>query len=154
MIHLFRIARTIYIDDLTGKGARLYGGRWNQTGDAVLYTSKSRALAAMEYLVHLPPGLAPPNLSIREFELPDDVSSLDVPVTTLPPDWKTYPPLDITMQIGIDWLQAGDSLLLWVPSVIVEEESNVLINPSHPEFTQVNALLPQPFTFDPRLAPR
>ncbi|MEE9465532.1 MAG: RES family NAD+ phosphorylase [Candidatus Neomarinimicrobiota bacterium] len=151
MIRLFRIARTAYIDDLTGEGARLYGGRWSRKGDAVLYTSERRSLAAMEYLVHLPPGLAPPNLSIREFELPDDVSSLDVPVTTLPPDWKTYPPLDITMKFGTDWLQAGDSLLLRVPSVNVEKESNVLINPSHPEFKQVNALAPQPFAFDPRL---
>lgn len=151
MIRLFRIARTARINDLTGEGARLYGGRWNQKGDAVLYTSESRALAALEYLVHLPPLLAPPNLSLHEFELPDDVSSLDMPVTTLPPDWKTYPPLDITMEIGSNWLQANSSLLLKVPSVIVEQESNMMINPNHPEFAKVRALPPQPFAFDARL---
>lgn len=155
MIRLFRIARTAYIDDLTGEGARLYGGRWSRKGDAALYTSESRALAAMEYLVHLPPALAPPNLSMREFELPEDVSISDVPVTTLPPDWKTTPPLDMTMQIGSDWLQARNSLLLKVPSVFVEHEYNVLINPSHPEFKHLKALASQPFVFDTRLsAPR
>ncbi len=153
MISLFRIARTIYINDLTGTGARLIGGRWNRKGDAVLYTSERGSLAALEYLVHLPPGLAPPNLSIREFELPDDVSSTEVPVTTLPPDWKTYPPLDITMKIGTDWLQAEDFLLLKVPSVNVIKERNVLINPNHPEFKQVEALPPELFAFDPRLLP-
>ena len=151
MIRLFRIARTANIDDLTGEGARLYGGRWNQKGVAALYTSESRALAAMEFLVHLPPVLAPPDLSLREFELPDDVSSLDVSVTTLPPDWKTSPPLDTTMDIGTEWLQADSSLLLRVPSVIVDRESNVLINPKHPEFKRVKALPPQPFRFDARL---
>ena len=153
MIRLFRIALTIYIDDLTGQGAQQYGGRWNWKDHAVLDTSESRALAALEYLVHLPPGLAPPNLSLREFELPDDVSINTMLITTLPPGWKTYPPLDITMMIGTDWLQTNSSLLLRVPSVIVEQESNVLINPSHPEFKQVKALAPQPFAFDPRLLP-
>ena len=151
MIRLFRIARTANIDDLTGEGARLYGGRWNQKGVAALYTSESRALAAMEFLVHLSPVLAPPDLSLREFELPDDVSSLNVLVTTLPPYWKTSPPLDTTMDIGTEWLQTDNSLLLRVPSVIVDRESNVLINPKHPEFNRVKALPPQPFRFDARL---
>lgn len=151
MIRLFRIARTANIDDLTGEGARLYGGRWNQKGVAALYTSESRALAAMEFLVHLSPVLAPPDLSLREFELPDDVSSLDVLVTTLLPYWKTSPPLDTTMDIGTEWLQANSSLLLRVPSVIVDRESNVLINPNHPEFKKVRALHPQPFGFDSRI---
>ncbi len=151
MIRLFRIALTVYIDDLTGEGARLYGGRWNRKGAAVLYTSESRALAAMEYLIHLPPGLAPPGLSLRELELPENVSIQDVPVTTLPLDWKTSPPLDATMKIGSDWLQAENSLLLKVPSVNVEHESNILINPNHPEFKKVKALPPQPFLFDARL---
>ncbi len=153
MIRLFRIARTARINDLTGEGARLYGGRWSRKGDAALYTSESRALAAMEYLVHLPPVLAPPDLSMREFELPEDVSISDVPVTTLPPDWKTSPPLDTTMEIGSNWLQAKSSLLLKVPSVIVEHETNVLMNPYHPEFEKVRALPPQLFVFDARLLP-
>ncbi|MBM2839324.1 MAG: family phosphorylase, partial [Deltaproteobacteria bacterium] len=61
---LFRIAKTKYINDLSGNGARVYGGRWNEKGVAVIYTSESRALAALEFLVHTPMALAPKDLSM------------------------------------------------------------------------------------------
>lgn len=75
---LYRIATTAHIKDLSGAGARLYGGRWNEKGVAVVYTSESRALAVLEYLVHLPMVFAPGELSIMELKVPDSISPREV----------------------------------------------------------------------------
>lgn len=147
---LFRIAKTGLIADLTGSGARMYGGRWNNKGTPVIYTSESRALAALEYLVHVPLVLVPDNLSIREFDIPDGIRITEIGISDLPPDWTAYPPPDTTAEIGDGWIKRGRTLLLKVPSVVVTGEYNVLINPLHPDFNKVTPAQPEPF-FDKRL---
>ncbi len=141
------------IDDLSGDGARIYGGRWNEKGIPVIYASESRALAALEYLVHLPLVLAPPQLGVYTLSLPDDVSVTSLRKTSLPAGWRTFPPPPATMAIGAKWARDGKTLLLAVPSVIVPDEINVLINPGHPEFRKIRKRV-KPFSFDPRLAER
>ena len=147
---LYRIARTAYIEDTTGAGARLYGGRWNEKGVPVIYVASSPSLAALEFLVHLPIVLAPRDLSICRFVLPDSVSVNRVKKAALPAGWKSSPPSSETQEIGTRWAARGKSLLLFVPSVLVPEESNILINPLHPEFRKIKKMI-MPFTFDPRL---
>ena len=72
-MEVFRIAKTRYVADLAGTGARLYGGRWNYEGVSLIYTSTTRALATVEFLVHVPIGLIPKGLGIATIELPDDI---------------------------------------------------------------------------------
>ena len=148
---LFRIARSGYIDDLSGEGARIYGGRWNEKGIPAIYASESLSLAALEYLVHVPLVLAPPDLLYRTLSIPDNVKQSIVRATSLPEGWDTLPFSDETVQIGSRWARSNKPLLLRVPSVIVPGEFNYLINPGHPDFRKVKAGRPQPFVFDDRL---
>lgn len=150
---LYRIAKSAYIDDPTGAGARLYGGRWNEKGVPVIYTAASPSLAALEFLVHIPIVLAPRDLSICRFDLPDDVSVTTVKKSALPEDWKTNPPGAGSQAIGTKWALGGKSLLLIVPSVIVPQENDILINPHHDEFRRIKKRI-DPFEFDPRLMAR
>lgn len=147
---LYRIAKTRNIRDMSGEGARLHGGRWNEKGVPVIYAATSPSLAALEFLVHVPIVLAPRDLSICRFELPDDVSVTRLRRSRLPDDWRENPPGAGTQAIGSKWAVAGKTLLLLVPSVIVPDESNVLINPLRPEFRGIKKRV-QKFEFDPRL---
>ena len=88
---LYRIAQTTYIDDLSGSGPRLYGGRWNPKGIGVIYTSESRALAALEFFVHLSRTIIPPGLSLASIEIPDKESGKEITMEELPRNWRSYP---------------------------------------------------------------
>lgn len=146
---LYRIGKTARIRDLSGEGARLYGGRWNEKGVPVIYASESRSLAALEYLVHLPIMLAPNDLSICRLEV-TDVSVTRIRENALPRGWKDYPAGEKTKEIGSRWARRGKTLLLAVPSVLVPDECNYLINPQHVAFTKIRKRVEQ-FRFDPRL---
>jgi len=101
----------------TGEGARVYGGRWNSRGTAVVYVSEHESLAALELFVHLTP-LSPKDryLSFR-LEWEGKLTAY-FPVKNLPPNWNAEPPSYQTMQIGDDWIRAGKSVVLAVPSVL------------------------------------
>jgi RES domain-containing protein len=146
---LYRIAKCTYINDLSGTGARLYGGRWNSIGRPVVYMASSRALAVLEVLVHLPPTLIPDNFCQITFEIPDDVQTLNV--KNLPANWQEYPEPSILKNMGDAFLKANKHLLLKVPSAVVKEEYNYLLNPAHPGIASVKAIDQQPFNFDERL---
>ena len=150
-MQLYRIAKAEYITDTTGAGARIYGGRWNRKGTAVIYTSESRALAVLESLVHVPLALAPRDLQICRIKIPGNIQPTEINVDELPPDWSANPPREITAEIGTSWAKEGKSLMLRVPSVVVRDEFNVLINPQHRDFSKVNLGAPEPLTFDERL---
>ena len=150
---LYRIAKAGYINDPGGEGARLYGGRWSEKGIPVIYASSSRSLAALEFLARVPLALAPTDLSICEFTLPDSISVREIRKSVLPSDWKTSPPPASTMEIGTRWVREGKNLLLVVPSVIVPDEKNVLINPQHKDFRRIKKRI-EPFRFDPRRTDR
>jgi RES domain-containing protein len=108
------------------------------------------SLAALEYLVHLEIPQAPADLVALAIELPD--SALDrLDRSSLPPDWQTVPGHPWCADYGTRWLAAGESLALEVPSALIPEESNLLINPAHPRFSQVAVMRERPFRFDPRL---
>jgi RES domain-containing protein len=150
-MRLFRIARTGFIQDLSGAGSRMYGGRWNRKGTALLYTSETRALAALEYLVHVPLALAPPDLSLLPIDVPDEIQVKALEAASLPPGWKAYPPPQSLAALGTRWAQSGETLLLRVPSVVVDDEFNYLVNPFHPQFKRLRPHPPKRFTLDPRL---
>ena len=150
-MELFRIAKTKYINDLSGAGARTYGGRWNHKGVALVYSSESRALAALEYLVHVPMAMAPTNLSIMQLDIPDGIVPEQLDVSFLPSNWKEYPPPQVLATLGTNWALSNQSLLLRVPSTIVDQEFNFLINPAHPDFKFIKPSRRERFVFDNRL---
>jgi RES domain-containing protein len=144
------VQRKFFKAAFTGEGARLFGGRWNSSGRAVIYTAQSQALAALELLVHLDsekllrhyfaiPVTIPPHLIER-------LSS-----STLPKNWRAYPAPRSTRAIGDAWLTRATSPVLQVPSVVIPSESNFLLNPVHPQFSKLRIGSPAPFLFDPRL---
>jgi len=151
VIELFRISKTEHIDDLTGSGAKIYGGRWNHPGYPVIYTSKSRSLAALEFLVHVPMALAPKDLSIIEISIPGDIAVTTITESSLPANWRGYPAPDKLAEIGTEWIKSKSSLLLDIPSAVLDKEINTLINPLHQNMQQVSIAKIEKFSLDPRL---
>lgn len=132
----------------SGEGAARVGGRWNSRGVAVVYASATRSLAALETLVHLNPPIFLKYKIIRiEFakELVGEI------VSALPGDWKQEPPPPSTRQIGDAWVRESRSAMLALPSIIIPDENNYLLNPAHPGFHKVIIHPPEDFIFDPRL---
>ena len=133
-----------------GEGARLYGGRWNSPGTRMVYVAGSVSLAVLEVLVHLGDVGVLTSYSLCAVEFEDGlIEPLDR--SKLPADWRSYPAPPGSREIGDAWVKGGSSVILEVPSAVVERESNYLINPAHPDFASVNVGEPEPFEFDSRL---
>lgn len=148
---VYRITLTKYVRDLTGIGAHLHGGRWNKKGTAVIYASESRSLATVEYLVHMPISFAPDDLSIAAIEIPYSIKLKKIRLSDLPSNWRNYPAPEELAKIGSKWVSSNNSLLLRVPSVVVEHEFNILINPSHPDMKRVKISNIEKYKWDDRL---
>jgi RES domain-containing protein len=151
-MQVFRIAKTPYINDLTGIGPRIYGGRWNYKGTSLIYTSETRALATLENLVHVPLSIVPAGYSIAIIKIPDSASIHHIAQSKLPKNWMTYPAQTTLGKLGTKWANERKTLLLKVPSAIVEQEYNILINPLHAEMKLVKILKVAEYKFDDRLS--
>jgi len=151
-MELYRIAARQYAADLSGEGARLYGGRWNPPGFPVLYTAESVALAVLETLVNLPPDFLESGIFSRvTISLPDDLAIASLSPADLPPDWQGYPAPPFLAELGREWLVAAATVALAVPSVVVAGAGrNLLLNPRHPDFSRVEVADISPFRFDSR----
>lgn len=148
---VYRIARQDYAKDLSGTGARLLGGRWNYPGISCLYTAGSRALAILEFRVHLNNLVElPTQLRLLRLDIPE-TSIYRITTNKLPPNWRDYPAPAECMQLGTRLLKQARHLVLQVPSVVVPEEQNFLINPLHPAMDEVKILDNMPLLLDPRL---
>ena len=132
-------------------GARLYGGRWNNKGIGLVYTSENRSLATVEYLVHVPISIIPENLSIASIEIPIMITQKDVLPGRLPRYWRDYPSPPQLADLGTKWASSNETLLLRVPSAVVENEFNILINPQHPDMKLISISKIEKFRFDTRL---
>lgn len=146
---LYRITRCVYADDLSGTGARLYGGRWNNIGRAMVYLASSRSLATLEALVHLPTAIIPDNFCLVTVDAPDDIFVADT--SLFPPNWNAHPEPEVLKYTGDFFLKENKHLLMKVPSAIVKEEFNYLLNPQHAKAIKVKVINNEPFTFDERL---
>jgi len=138
---VYRIAREKYHKDISGTGSRIHGGRWNYKGISVLYTSESRALSTLEYLVHVDHDLIPPDLKLLSIEIPmtnDEV--LSVSAKKLPKNWMVAPPPEILKRIGQESLFDQNRLAVKIPSVIIPDEFNLIINPQHKDFKSVRII--------------
>lgn len=133
----------------TGEGAAKTGGRWNSAGVPVVYASAAKSLAALETLVHLNPVLLFKYVIFRiEFE---DRMIEAIPARRLPKGWRIQPPPSFTKRIGDNWVRASRSAVLAVPSVIISDELNYVLNPAHPDFQKIKVGKPNQFSFDARL---
>jgi RES domain-containing protein len=150
-VQVFRIAKTRSIRDLSGTGARVHGGRWNRKDIPVVYASENRSLATLEFLVHVPLSLLPNNLSIACLDIPDNVVAEQISIADLPKNWRDYPAPPELADLGSEWAIAMRSLLLRVPSAVVLDEFNILINTKHPDMNRAVISSVESYTFDRRL---
>ncbi len=147
---VWRLCRKPYAA-FDGEGARLYGGRWTRPGLPVVYTAASAALAMAEYLVHLEPREAPRDLVLVAADIPAGLTVASVKVGDLPSRWRQYPAPEGLARIGARWFEQGKTAILRVPSAVVPQELNYLLNPRHSDFRRISLRRPEPFAFDPRL---
>jgi RES domain-containing protein len=143
---LWRLCRRPHAD-LTGEGARIFGGRWNSPGRAVVYFAEHPALAALEVRVHLdlPFELLPADYVLMRVALPDSlIAEIETSTGETLADLRTA-------EVGDRWLAEARSAALRVPSVLVTNAWNILFNPRHPEAARANITRVEPFHFDPRL---
>lgn len=134
-----------------GEGARLYGGRWNHPGTRAVYTSGSLSLAALEYFVNLDPDLLPRGLVALCAAVPDDVRIQQIGIRDLPRNWRDPPAREVLRDLGTAWVSRGATAVLAVPSAVIPEERNYLLNPAHPDFRRIRIGGAEPFRFDPRM---
>jgi RES domain-containing protein len=148
---VFRLSKAKFANDLTGKGAEKSGGRWNSKGTALVYTSASRALCTTEIAVHTPLGNLPLDYKLISIDIPDNIHIQEVSEQKLPADWKSIPHVHSTQKIGDKFVEEEIFAVLKVPSVVVQDEYNYLINPAHIESHKITLKAIEPFSFDERL---
>ncbi|MCR4377612.1 MAG: RES family NAD+ phosphorylase [Rhodospirillales bacterium] len=138
---VWRLARLIHAG-MDGEGARIYGGRWNSSGRPMIYTASSPSLALLEVRVHLDLPLD---------MLPRDYHLISIDLGDLEIEAATADAMDDPVSYGDRWLAESRSPALKVPSFIVPEDGNVLVNPLHPDARGIKVISQRPFSFDPRL---
>ena len=152
-MRVYRIEREKYLSQtLLGNGAALSKGfRWNSLLTRLVYTAETRALATLEVAVHLDLSEdLPIDRYYVEIELPDDLPMQEVQIADLPIDWDAKPPRITTQIIGDDFVAYAQTAVLKVPSSIVPQEYNYLINPLHPDSARIRVISETPMTFDQR----
>jgi len=152
-MEVYRITQQAFAEDLTGNGARLFGGRWNSEGIFALYTSSSRSLALLETLAHTPAKF----LDIKEYQLitifvPDNIHTEKIALKDLPDGWDAPDTRPFTKKIGDSFLNEKKSLLVEVPSVMMPEEINYVLNPMHEAMKQVKIVDRRRIFFDKRVS--
>lgn len=146
---VYRIAQLQYSDDLSGSGASLYGGRWNSKGIAALYCSQHISLAVLEMVVNFSRSASPLRqpFDLLEIEIPDSLYLLAL--KNLKSDWIYNQ--DYTRYIGDNFLTDEKLLAIQVPSAVIPEESNFMINPKHKLMDKVKIVSKKKYGFDNRL---
>jgi RES domain-containing protein len=136
---------------ISGKGASLAGGRWNSAGIPAIYASQHLAMAAHEKFVHLPRPL-PHEMRLVKFAIRfGSVAVQRADPSHLPADWRREPVSPSTQALGNTWLKSNKTAILAVPSALIPDETNFLINPLHPDFSKIEFSSATPFEFYPRL---
>lgn len=145
---VYRIANEAFKEDLSGEGAAIYGGRWNSIGIKLVYTSHSISLTILESLVHLRTDIIPLSQYLLSLEIPEK-EVVEVSIDKIKTNWYNEP--EYTQWIGDQFVENGQALLLQVPSVIVPQEKNILINPLHKDFKKVKLISTELLQLDKRL---
>ena len=147
---VYRISNSLYSNELSGSGSAKYGGRWNSKGHAMLYTSEHISLAVLELVVNFNQADSPlrQHYHLIEIIIPD-TDYFELRLSELKKDWTED--MHYSQYIGDEFLASNANLILKVPSAVVPEEHNFLINPSHRDFRRINIKQADIYQFDRRL---
>ncbi|HMO62159.1 MAG TPA: RES family NAD+ phosphorylase [Ferruginibacter sp.] len=145
---MYRLATALYKDDLSGNGARIFGGRWNARDVPVLYTTENISLALLEILVRADKYTIPDTYHLLRIKIPD-TEPVIISKEKLPAAWKDD--IMYTQWLGNEFVRASQALALKVPSAVVDEEHNFVLNTGHKDFSKVKITAASPFLFDRRL---
>ena len=149
---IWRISNHKHSDTaFSGEGSRRDGGRWNSRGRSVVYTSATLSLAALEYFVHMEIEDAENMLVSIQVDIPADIQIETFNLTHLPSNWRNIPAPTALATIGDKWFDLRIAALFVVPSAIITQENNYLINPLHNDFAKMQIHPPELFGFDPRM---
>ncbi len=152
MIKAWRIVKAKHKKKaFTGDGCQYASGRWHNLMVPMVYCSDSQALSALETFVHLQEDVKHIKYVSYEIHIPDALILELESIASLPKRWRKQPAGAETKKIGSDWVKSNESAVLSVPSVILPDSRNYLLNPLHPKFSQVTINTPEPFSFDARL---
>jgi RES domain-containing protein len=146
---VYRLSNPNYSNDLNGIGAAFAGGRWNKKGRAVLYTSESTALALLEIVVNIPP-MFQPQLNLLTIEIPEK-EIVEITQDMLPTNWFKYPAPSLLAEFAENLYKNDTILGIKLPSAVISNNSNFILNPNSLAYSQVKIIKNEPFIFDPRL---
>lgn len=152
LMKLYRLTPKKYATDLSGLGAKLYGGRWNRVGVALLYTSENLSLSVLENIVHINNPNFLPIFQAITIEIPDSLQ--EYATDDFPKNWRNQDEFESLRKLTDDFTEKKEYLAMKVPSAIIEVEYNFLVNPQHPLFREVKIINQQEFSFDQRLFTR
>ena len=145
---VYRISLTEYSGKLIASGNP---ARWNSKDTKVIYTAESKALACLENVVHRNSKGLQKNFMQMNILVPDEIEMKEIKIGGLNPDWKEFMRMSYTQSIGDEWVRAGETAILKVPSAIVPGDSNFLLNPAHKDFKKIKLLKTLAFQFDSRI---
>lgn len=146
---IYRLALEIFKEDMSGTGSKIYGGRWNVPGFAAIYTAENISLAVLEILVNTDKNNIPPLYYLIKIQLPDNLPVKVITHAGLKEKW--YNDFEYAQYIGSNFLESGKESILKIPSAIVKEEYNFLLNPAHADFKKITIKEAVPFDLDIRL---
>lgn len=149
-MRLYRLCQSAFAQDLSGEGARLFGGRWNHRLTPCLYTSGSRSLALLEYSVNIISTFMPNDLCMVSIVVPN-FKILQLSISELPQDWSNSPAPNSTKDMGTSILHLKKHCVIAVPSAILSTEYNYLLNPLHRDYQKIKIESIEIFSFDKRI---
>jgi len=150
-MRVFRIAKKIYLNDLSGMGAKIYGGRWNEVGLPLVYTADHLSLAVLEMLANQIRSLVDNTYGYIELEVPEKLITKTIKESNLGITWRQSHYNEQTVSIGTNWLLSQDSVAMSVPSAVLAQESNILLNPLHKDFNKIKTIREGELNLDGRL---
>lgn len=150
-MEVFRLARKKYPIELSGKGAAMFGARWNFKGTEIVYTAQSRALAMAEVVVHLSLATLPKDFVMLTVDVSDTIPIEFLDEKKLPRGWNVFPHSFTTQLLGEDFIKRNEACILKVPSAVVKGDYNLLLNPYHEDFKQIKIIDQVDFPFDKRI---
>ncbi len=146
---VYRICNATYDNDISGTGAKLFGGRWNSNGIPMLYASINISLTVLEMLVNNQFKDFSIPLSLMTISLPDNSHENEIKLKKLKNDWAED--TSYTKYIGNEFVKSNSNLYLQVPSAVMLEEHNFLINPLHNDHKKIKIIDVKSFRTDKRL---
>jgi RES domain-containing protein len=149
---VYRLTPKKYATDLSGMGAKLYGGRWNRVGVSLLYTSENLSLSVLENIVHINNPNFLPTFQAITIEIPDSIQ--EFVINDFPDNWRNQETFESLRKLTDNFVEKKEFLAMKVPSAIIDVEFNFLINPQHSLFKEIKIINQQEFSFDQRLFTR